>query len=363
MSKKCNQIPRIEFVSLNKFNYTCGCHEDKNLGIDTIKKRSIIDEKDKVNITKYLKCQIHYKEFYYYCLNCKVNLCRECLSKLADHRKHGLYLFDLNIFEANENINNIYSILIDESKELNMEKIEYDLSAKFLNLFSVIVKDFKYYPNYSHFKIFQDALTFFKNLFSNKDNNKIIESLEIEKKLIITFKKSLLENINNVNSIIEININRNNFNDISKLCKLNLINLEKLFLPDNCISDIKPLINAKFQKIKVIVLYRNKIGDDNIPHLFQLKFKKLEEFNLYSNNFTDPSIFEFKNDENTANLPKLEILYLGNNKINWKLQKNKINNYNFNNLTTIGLSCCLFDEISISHLQNNSPINGSFFDD
>ena len=129
--------------------------------------------------------------------------------------------------------------------------------------------------------------------------------------------------MNNIHSIIEINIMRSNFNDISELCKLDLFSLEKLSLRDNCISDIKPLINAKFKNIKVIEFNINKIGDDNIPHLFKLKFEKLEEFNLYSNNFTDPSIFGFKNDENKENLPNLKVFYIGNNKIDWKLQKIK----------------------------------------
>ena len=77
-----------------------------------------------------------------------------------------------------------------------------------------------------------------------------------------------------------------------------------------------------------------------------LNLKNKKNFNLYSNNFTDPSIFGFKNDENKENLPNLKVLFLGNNKIDWKLQKDKINNYNFNKLKTIGLSCGLFDEIS-----------------
>ena len=171
--------------------------------------------------------------------------------------------------------------------------------------------------------------------------------------MIITYEKLLFQNINNVHSIIEINIKRNNFNDISELCKLDLINLEKLILPQNSISDIKPLINAKFKNIKVIYLNLNKIGDDNIPHLFKLKFEKLEEFNLYYNNFTDHSIFEFKTGENENNLPNLKVLFLGNNKIDWNLKKDKINNnYHFNNLKTIGISCGLFDEKSISYITN-----------
>jgi len=348
----CKKIPRIEFISLNKFNYICNCQVNDNLGIDEIKEKSIAEfENEKNDLTKYLKCQTHHKKFHYYCKYCNVNLCRDCLIKKEEHRYHVLYLFDLHKFETNEIINNIYKILNDDSKKHNMENIEYGIIEGILFLFSVIVKDFKYYPNYSHFKIFQNALSFFKKFFSKSENNKIIESLEIEKKLIITYKKALYQNMNNIHSIIEINVSRSYFNDISELCKLELFSLEKLSLCENSISDIKPLINAKFKNIKLIEFNINKIGDDNIPHLFKLKFEKLKEFNLYSNNFTDPSIFGFKKEENKENLPNLEVFYIGNNKIDWKLQKDKINNYNFNKLKSIGLTCSLFDDISISYLE------------
>ena len=29
----CKKIPRIEFISLNKFNYTCNCHVNEHLNI------------------------------------------------------------------------------------------------------------------------------------------------------------------------------------------------------------------------------------------------------------------------------------------------------------------------------------------
>ena len=103
--KKCNKVPRIEFADLNMLNYACGCLEDKNLGIDTIKEKSITEfENDRGNITKYLKCQIHHKKYHYYCKYCNVNLCRDCLSKQTQHRYHAIYLFDLHIFETNEMI-------------------------------------------------------------------------------------------------------------------------------------------------------------------------------------------------------------------------------------------------------------------
>jgi len=118
----CKKIPRIEFISLNKFNYTCCCQVNDNLGIDIIKEKSIAEfENEKSYINKYLKCQTHHKKFHYYCKYCNVNLCRDCLSKKEDHRYHALYLFDLHNFETNEIIYNIYKILNDDSKKLNME--------------------------------------------------------------------------------------------------------------------------------------------------------------------------------------------------------------------------------------------------
>jgi len=348
----CNQVPRIKFIDLNKFKYTCRCHEDENLGIGIIKDKFIVEENGKIDIIKYLKCQIHQKKYHYFCQYCKINLCRKCLS---EHRYHDFDIFDSHTLEANEMIYYISSILDDDSKKLNMEEIEYNIVNEILFLFSIIAKDFIYYPNYSHFKIFENALTFFKTFFSNADNNKIIESLEIGKKYFITYKKSLLQilqNKDNVHSIFEIKITKNNFNDISELCKLDLINLEKLVLTENCISDIEPLVNANFKNIKVIDLELNRIGDDNIPHLFKLKFGKLKEINLYLNNFTDPSIFEFKNGESEKNLPNLKVFFLGNNKINWNLKKDKNINYNFSELKSIGLSCGLFDENTISYLKN-----------
>jgi len=181
--KKCNKVPWIEFVDLNNLNYVCYCHENKNLGIDIIKEKSIVEfENDKGDLTKYLKCQEHHKKYHYYCKYCNVNLCRECLSKNEKHRYHVIYVFDFHNFETNEIIYNICSILNDDSKKLDIENIGVSIIVdKILCLFSVIIRDFQNYPNYSHFKIFQNALTFFKRFFSNADNNKIIESLAIGK--------------------------------------------------------------------------------------------------------------------------------------------------------------------------------------
>jgi Leucine-rich repeat (LRR) protein len=149
--------------------------------------------------------------------------------------------------------------------------------------------------------------------------------------------------------IIEINIVNSNLYDITKLCELNLVNLERLYLLENSITNIKPLLKAKFKKIKYLGFGRNKIGDENIPYLLEMKFEQLEELNLFSNNLTDCKIF---NIQNSQNLPNLKIFYIGNNRINWDKRDSNDRTYNFKNLTTIGLTSGIFDDKTIENINS-----------
>jgi Leucine-rich repeat (LRR) protein len=149
--------------------------------------------------------------------------------------------------------------------------------------------------------------------------------------------------------IIEITIVNSNLNDITKLCDSNLVNLEKLYLLENSITNIKPLLRAKFTKIKSLGFGRNKIGDENIPYLLEMKFDQLEELNLYSNNLTDCKIFNLQSNQN---LPNLKIFYIGNNRIDW-IKRNSIDRaYNFKNLITIGLTSGIFDDKTIENINS-----------
>jgi hypothetical protein len=216
-------------------------------------------------------------------------------------------------------------------------------------LFSVISNDFILYPNYSHFIIIEKALTFLEQFISNKKNNKIIESLNFQKNLIIKNKKILYENMINANIIIEIDITNSNLNDITQICELDFVNLEKLYLCENSISNVEPLLRAKFKKIKYLGLGRNKISNDNISYLLEMKFEQLKELNLYSNNLTDSKIFDLQNSQN---LPNLKTFYIGNNRIDWEKSNSIDLKYNFKNLKTIGLTCGIFDDNTIKYINN-----------
>ena len=348
LCRKCHKIPIIEFTDcLDIFNLSCSCGRNQNISLKNIIKEYIVRENEEignVSTESYLKCEKHKENFAYYCKFDDLHLCRACLKEKYFHQAHPLYYIDFYFSDINQKKNNIIKILYDKKKEIDFIINDGDL---LLNLFSVISNDFILYPNYSHFEIIEKALSFLEHFISNKKNNQIIKSLNLQKRLIIKNKKILYENIKNANIIIEINIPHSNLNDITQLCELDLINLEKLYLSENLISNVEPLLRAKFKKIKYLNFARNKIGDENIPHLLRMKFDHLKEFNLFSNCLTDCKIFNLQNNQN---LPKLEIFFIGNNRINW-VNPNDIK-YNFKNLTIIGLTGGIFDDNTIEYINN-----------
>ena len=341
--RKCHNVPIIEFNdSLNNFNVLCGCCIRKNISLENIIKNYVMNEN--VNeIENYLKCEKHKKIFQYYCKIDNTHLCSNCLKEKYFHQMHPLYCFDFYYFQINQKKQYILNILLSSKKTI----VELNDSDLLLNLFSVIFNDFTLYPNYAHFVIIEKALNFLEHFISNKNNNKIIKDLDFNKRLIINNKKSLYDNMIYPDIIIEIDIQNSNINDITKICEFNFVNLKKLYLLENLISNVEPLLRAKFKNIKYLGFGRNKIGDENIPYLLGMKFNHLKELNLFSNILTDCSIF---NLQNSQNLPNLKIFYIGNNRINW-INSMHIK-YNFKNLMTIGLTGGIFDDNTIEYINN-----------
>ena len=347
--KKCKKVPIIKFIDLEKVNYSCSCNNNK-ISLDEIYKQYLIEEEETIQCSfepeNYLKCLKHKQIFGYYCKSCpeKINICKECLREQYLHQCHDLMNFDLFFYDTDEKIVQIFKILLSDSED--NEFVQYDIFDKLILLLSVIVKDYFYYPNYSHFQIFNNFLDFIEKYIINKNN----QDLKMKKEMKIISRRKFLEYKNNPKIIIEINITKNNFNDITDLCNLDLKELKKLILIENCIDNIGPLKYAKFKNIEIINLGVNKLNNNSIPCLFELNFPNLNELSLYSNNFTDCNIFNLKNKN--KNLPNLEYLYFGGNKFNWNNNKNcneKINiKYNFDTLKKIGLTSGVFCEGNIT---------------
>lgn len=383
--KKCNSVPLLEFIDYRKANYKCLCGEKKIEYVEKLLLDKIYDEKTndyskignfenlednnnspnevqnnketvslliKVDIENKpdlphiytLKCIEHKDVFAYYCLECKKNICRKCLSDTPDHIEHNagnIVLFDILINEINQFIYNIKQNV--KKKEDDSEEIK-----KFKELMIIIIDDYKYFPNYSHFSTIKSCRELLKSNNTEKSSN---ENSIIENKNLLYIKslRELKENLNNSQNIEKIIINRNNKDIISSLNpKYKFSKLIELNLRDNGINCIEQLANNKMENLEVLDLACNEIDNSNIKFFFELDFPKLKHLNLYLNRLTDPELLKLKND--LKNLPILELFYIGNNKFIFN-ENNENDHYNFSSVLELGISRNFFNQKSIKYVQ------------
>ena len=361
--KKCGIIPVIKFISFNEIIYSCNCHNNYKEQLFSFLQRTIVSmdnennennetENDFFEINAFF-CNNHKGEKYlYYCEICKINLCRKCVRDTGGHKDHYILIYDQLMFDADKKIKvikekfNLNSSNFENQSSNFFDKNDFQISKtlNFIKLISILINDYNFYTNYTHFKIISNIYEFLTK--AEKEKSKDIEEFEIKKQIIILNRRELQRNLNNCELIIEISIEKNNLYDINKLCEANLINLKSLSLKENNISNIKPLVLAKFKNITSINLSVNKIGDENIEYFSQLEFTKLTTFNLFSNNLTK---FEFFEIFNNKKLKKLNCLYIGSNRF---IEPKQIGKFNASNLNIIGLSNGIFTEKSIHFLKN-----------
>ena len=97
--------------------------------------------------------------------------------------------------------------------------------------------------------------------------------------------------------ITKIKIVESNISDLTQFSEVNLNNLKFLNLRRNYISNLDPLLSAKFKNIEILDFSINKLGDDNIEKIAQLKFKNLTFLNLFGNDFLDYKLFDLCNNK------------------------------------------------------------------
>ena len=353
----CKTVPIFQFKSKNEVEYKCKCRDELEIrSIEQLLKLNIYQNKeDNNNNEEFMDCFIckkhkkKKKKFSYYCKVCKKNICRSCANKSNEHKEHTLYLFDVD--------NNDICLLINK-----ILKPLFWQTSDIIHLIRVIIEDFKYYPNYSHFIILKlcglflsNSITQEKNIidYFNKLNNNI-DSIKVEKIII-------KEGMNNI---------------IDLLWEFNFENLIELNLRENRIKSIKSLTTKKLEKLKILDLAINEIDDSNIEFFFKLDFPELSKLNIFQNKITNVDIFQFKN--NKKNLPKLELFYIGRNNINFD-EKNiniKKTKYDLSSIKEIGFSlqvfsqktinfihCFVFINIEILYLNSNNLENLDFVED
>ena len=149
---------------------------------------------------------------------------------------------------------------------------------------------------------------------------------------------SNLENLNNLNcqQLKALNLNKNNISDISILSELKFYILKELDLSKNNITDINPLTKVNFQQLNFLNLSHNKIK--NIELLAKFKFEELKELEISNNNISNINILS------KVNFPKLNYLNLGENQIE---DISVLSEVKFKELLKLELSNNIISDISV----------------
>ena len=330
----------------------CLCSQIENLSIDDFYKEYTTKEFEKYHRIKIFNssiCNIHITEkLEYYCEDCKKDICSDCIGRV--HINHTLK--DLNGVYIRKIINNINEIYKDKDNDNNdNQEKEYQNNKKIIirllknltlvynnypcyNIYNSIINVYNFYLKEKDEKIFYD---------SQKDNSIIIRKLKdkiIKKK--IRFPREFKKNLRN-EKIISIYLVKRGFSDLNTMMKNNLDFLEILELEENNISNLAPLINKEFPKLKLLNLEKNRLGNDNIKIIKEIEAPQLQILNLFENNFTQFNIIE-----SVYHFESLKTLYLGANTFNENFDKQ----YKLPKLEMIGLSFGVFSDETINYISN-----------
>ena len=325
----CYSSPKFSFTFYNLLNIKCDCKKVINIRTNDFIAR--YTDNGKTMVEKYCNCKEHHNSaFKFYCFDCKINLCDNCLNKKKTHKNHSLqYLLIID-----DKINEIQQLIKIIRKKLPIGDRDF---REDLNLIEALINKYKEYPSHNLYESIFKAKEFLSNLFIPN----IFENIKIRT------KEELEENKKKSYLISSIKINYQNFNDLSLFEKLNLVNLEKLQLRGNGITNIEPIINCNVEKLKYLGLEDNKLNDESLKNFDKLNFKNIRYINLCKNEIKSPKIFEAIN-----NYPTLKTLFLGENPFDEKeLDKYKNKTLHLNHLIKIGLTGSFSDK-TIHFLSN-----------
>ena len=347
----CHSSPKVSFINFNLLQINCDCKKIINL-----RPNDFIDHYTihKNNNEQYFCCKEHngYK-YKYYCIDCKVNLCEDCLTKLKVHENHSLeYLLVID-----DKIAEVKKLIKQIKKKLSKGDIEY---RKILNLIEALIKKYKEYPCHNLYKTIFNSIEFLSHP----------QIPEITQMIKIRTVEELIDNKNDSHLISSIKINYQNFSDLSIFKELDLRNLKELQLQGNGIKSIEPFLNCNFENLKFFDIENNKLNDESFKHFDKIKFKKIEHMNLYENEIKSPEIFE-----KVINFKTLKIFYIGKN----KFDKNEINKNinkkyyltqlkeigitgNFSDETTHFIPNLIFSDLEILYVSRNNLSSLKFLD-
>ena len=270
----CKSVPTIKFINTKRAFVSCKCNKNKLLNFKEIHDKFFLDYiEHKRDIIENYSCQKHdKKEFEYYCENCELNLCKDCLK---NHKCDIKYLKDLKIYRNKESEIYYFLDILDES----------------FNSFKEVISDIIYiYNRFPQFKLRQNISNIL-NLCKEEKNKSLSFAIHLTNKLL--FDTSFLKE-KNLNNLKELCLKNNKLNNeqIPILIKLNCKDLEILDLESNSFTSYLLLtVNENFTKLKILNLSSNRLYEDyNILKDKKISYHSIAKLNLSNGIFSDKTI-------------------------------------------------------------------------
>ena len=312
----CNTMPIIKpFNSdFEKAYVSCECCDENNImNYDEILDKFLFNLQKENQILKYVQCDIHKKNFQYFCENEDLHICEICHNTHKCHIKYDLNFQNLKN-DIVEKLYFIYKVLFESKKSLlSVQKTIFYLSLQYHN-----------YPNYN---IIENVNNFYWACLKKEEEKKLEEEFSIN-----SFYPETLDFTNK------------QLDDISFLTKKDLKNLKELNLQNN------------------------KLNDKQIDIFFKLKLKNLEILNLSMNHFSNYQLLIAL--ENVSSC--LKDLDLNTNRLTenpeilntligyYSIQKLNLSNGVFSNNTINYIYNLLFKNLKHLDLSSNDLNNLSF---
>ena len=289
------------------------------------------------------QCKLHNNEFYYYCYDCKTNICDDCIKEHKSHKIISFIDIGLNELEINQ-INNLSKQT--ENKLNKLYKLKDDIN-RLLNKMKLKKKNTSIFDN-------------------NIQNN---------------FKKYYIDCINVINNKIEIkeNINLIDLKESYILCAYDFkkIKEEESVQILNCFEGFKkeyPNTNGEENEKEISEGYELLLNENKIDFCFEYKFQKdkkdimkikskhpLTNVSCMFYNCSAIISLNFSNF-NTCSIINMNGLFYNCTSIT-SLNLSNFNTKNVTNMRCMFFNCCSLNFLNLSNFNTNNVNDmGRMFD-
>ena len=281
-------------------------------------------------------CRKHpQKRLIYYCHDCSMDICEECMKEdaLYTNVKKKFKRCEnhtLEKLEQNETIINDIRILME-----NIEKdiVIVDEDKKIMNdlffIISCFIENYSQLQCYNSKKSIDNFKKFLEKVYKTKDICFKLKNREGSFKHLIKLnsENDIKKQMFNFRQVYSIQINKTYKNiDLSVLNNQIFPNLKEIIMRGNLIQDISFLNKSQFPCLEKIDIEENIINNDSIQVLDNSELPKLKYLNLFKNKITSIKIFDI-----LKKFPLLETFYIGENKFDMEEIKYDRSTFTFPN--------------------------------